>query len=51
MDTTIHRSVTEQTPNNGRATLSNISFISWQSVLFVEKKGVPGENHQPVASH
>jgi hypothetical protein len=23
----------------------------WQSVLLVEKTGVPGENHQPDASH
>ena len=23
----------------------------WQSVLLVEKTGVPRENHQPVASH
>jgi hypothetical protein len=33
------------------ATYSNISFISRLSVLFVEKTGVPGENHRPVASH
>jgi len=32
-------------------TFNNISVISWQSVLLVEKTGVPGENHQPVASH
>jgi hypothetical protein len=25
--------------------------MSWQSVLLVEETGVPGENHQPVASH
>jgi len=29
-------------------TFNNISVISWRSVLLVE---VPGENHQPVASH
>ena len=29
------------------ATFNNISVISWQSVLLV----VPGENHQPAASH
>jgi hypothetical protein len=29
----------------------NISVISWWSVLLVEEIGVPGENHQPVASH
>ena len=32
------------------ATFNNISIISWQSVLLVEKTGVPGENHRPVAS-
>ena len=31
-------------------TFSNISVISWRSVLLVEKTGVPGENHRPVAS-
>jgi len=30
---------------------NNNSVISWQSVLLVEESGVPGENHQPVASH
>jgi len=33
------------------ATFDNISVISWQSVLLVEKTGVPGENHRPIASH
>jgi len=33
------------------ATFNNISVISWQSVLFVEKTGIPEENHQPAASH
>jgi len=33
------------------STFNNISVISWQSVLLVEETGVPGENHQPVASH
>ena len=33
------------------ATFNNISVISWQSILLVEKTGVPGENHQTVASH
>jgi hypothetical protein len=33
------------------ATFSNISFISWQSVLLVEETGVPRENHRPVTSH
>jgi len=28
-----------------------ISAISWQSVLLVEETRVPGENHQPAASH
>ena len=32
------------------ATFNNISVIWWQSVLFVEETGVPGENHWPVAS-
>ena len=33
------------------ATCSNISVISWRSVLLVEETGVPAENHQPDASH
>jgi hypothetical protein len=33
------------------ATVINISAISWRSVLLVEETGVPGENHQPIASH
>jgi len=33
------------------ATLNNILIISWWSVLLVEKTGVPGENHRPVASY
>ena len=33
------------------AIVNNISTISWQSVLLVEETRVPGENHQPVASH
>jgi hypothetical protein len=33
------------------ATFNNISVISWQSVLLVEKTGGPRENHLPVASH
>jgi hypothetical protein len=33
------------------ATFNNISVITWWSVLFVEERGVPGENHRPVASH
>jgi hypothetical protein len=32
-------------------TFNNISVISWQSVLFVEETGIPGENHRPVAGH
>jgi hypothetical protein len=32
------------------ATFSNISVISWWSVLLVEETGGPGENHLPVAS-
>jgi hypothetical protein len=34
-----------------KATVSNISVISWQSVLLVEETGVPGETHQHAASH
>ena len=30
---------------------SNISVISWRSVLLVEETGVPRENHLPAASH
>ena len=33
------------------ATFSNISVISWRSVLLVEETGVPGENHRLAASH
>jgi len=33
------------------ATFNNISAIFWRSVLLVEKTGVPGETHRPVASH
>jgi hypothetical protein len=33
------------------ATFNNVLVISWQSVLLVEETGVPGENHQPAASH
>jgi hypothetical protein len=33
------------------ANFNNISVISWWSVLLMEKTGVPGENHRPVASH
>jgi hypothetical protein len=33
------------------ATSNNISVISWRSILLVEETGVPGENHQPVASN
>jgi hypothetical protein len=29
------------------ATFSNISAISWRTVLVVEEAGVPGENHRP----
>jgi hypothetical protein len=32
-------------------TLNNISAILWQSVLLVEERGVPGENHRRDASH
>ena len=33
------------------ATFSNISVISWLSVLLMDHTGVPGENHRPAASH
>jgi len=33
------------------ATFNNISVILWLSVLLVEETGVPGENHDLVASH
>ena len=33
------------------ATFTNISVISWRSVLLVEETGVPGENLWSVASH
>jgi hypothetical protein len=33
------------------ATFNNISFISWRSVLLVEKTGVPGEIHRLAVSH
>jgi hypothetical protein len=32
-------------------TFTNISVISWRSVLLVEETGEPGKNHQPVRSH
>jgi hypothetical protein len=34
-----------------KANFNNISIISWWLVLLVEETKVPGENHQPVASH
>ena len=33
------------------ATFNNISVISWQSAVLVEKTRVLCENHQPAASH
>ena len=30
---------------------SNISVISWRSVLLMDELEVPGEKYQPVASH
>jgi hypothetical protein len=33
------------------ATFNNISVLLWRSVLMMEEICVPGENHQPVASH
>jgi hypothetical protein len=32
-------------------TFNNISVISWRSVLLVVETGVPGKDHQSVASH
>jgi hypothetical protein len=32
------------------ATFSNISVISWLSILLVEETGAPGENHRPASS-
>ena len=32
-------------------TFNNISAIMWQLLLLVEETGVPGENHQTVASN
>jgi len=32
-------------------TFSNISAISWRSVVMVEEAGVPGENHRPWANN
>ena len=32
-------------------TFTNISVVSWQTVLLVETTGVPGENQRHVASH
>ena len=34
-----------------KATIKNISIISWPSVLLVEEIRVPRENRQPAASH
>jgi hypothetical protein len=34
-----------------KATFSNISLISWRSVLLVEDTRVPRENHRPAPSH
>jgi predicted Zn-dependent protease len=33
------------------ATFNSISVISWHLVLYVEERGVPVENHRPVASY
>ena len=33
------------------ATFNNISVISWRSVLLIDETRVPGEKHQPSASH
>ena len=33
------------------ATFSNISIVSWRSVLLVKENGVHRENHRPTTSH
>ena len=33
------------------STFSNISVITWRSVLLVEENGVPGENHPLTFDH
>ena len=33
------------------ATFNSISALSWRSVLLLEEISVPGESHQPAASH
>ena len=33
------------------ATFTNISVISWRSVLSMDETGVPGENHRPATGH
>jgi hypothetical protein len=33
------------------ATFTNISDISWRSILLVVETGVPGENYRPAASN
>jgi len=33
------------------ATFTNISAISWRSVLSVEETGVPGENHRKLLTN
>ena len=33
------------------ATFNHISVILWRSILLMEEARVPGENHQPAASH
>ena len=32
------------------AIFNNISAISWQEALLVDKTGVPGDNHRPAAN-
>jgi hypothetical protein len=34
-----------------QGTFSNISAISWRTVLVVEEAGVPGESHRPWTSN
>ena len=49
--TKIHSLVLEVRVMVFNATFNNIPVISLPSVLLMEETRVPGENHQPVASH
>ena len=51
--TIINKSTYSLGSNNFKkgAIFNNISVISWWAVSLVEESGIPGENHQSVASH